>query len=135
MEVRNCRNCKRLFNYIAGVQICPACKDELEKKFQKAKEFIRETKDATIKMVAEEVDVSENQIREWIKDERLIFTSTSASEIVCEVCGTTIPTGRYCDKCKAQMVNTLNGAIKKPEAPVKKIIKDGGPKMRFLDNR
>ena len=33
MEVMNCRNCKRLFNYITGPMICPACKDKLEKKF------------------------------------------------------------------------------------------------------
>ena len=31
MEVMNCRNCKRLFNYITGPMICPACKDKLEK--------------------------------------------------------------------------------------------------------
>ena len=26
MEVMNCRSCKRLFNYITGPMICPACK-------------------------------------------------------------------------------------------------------------
>ena len=39
MNVRNCKECGRLFNYIAGPPICPACKEELEKKFQKAKEY------------------------------------------------------------------------------------------------
>lgn len=42
MEVMNCRNCKRLFNYITGPMICPACKDKLEKKFGEVKQFIRE---------------------------------------------------------------------------------------------
>ena len=42
MNVRNCRNCGRLFNYIAGAPVCPACKDELEKKdlVQQCKEII-----------------------------------------------------------------------------------------------
>ena len=35
MNVRNCKKCNRIFNYIAGPTICPACKEDLEKKFQK----------------------------------------------------------------------------------------------------
>ena len=34
MELMNCRNCKKLFNYIAGEKLCPACKEKLEEKFQ-----------------------------------------------------------------------------------------------------
>ena len=30
MELMNCRNCKKLFNYIAGVLLCPACNAQLE---------------------------------------------------------------------------------------------------------
>ena len=28
MEVRTCRQCKRLFNYLSGPSICPGCKAE-----------------------------------------------------------------------------------------------------------
>ena len=48
MEVMNCRNCKRLFNYITGPMICPACKDKLEKKFGEVKQFIRENPNKNI---------------------------------------------------------------------------------------
>ena len=34
MEVKNCKKCRRLFNYISGPSICPQCREELEKKFQ-----------------------------------------------------------------------------------------------------
>ena len=30
MNVRNCRKCGKIFNYIAGPFVCPACREELE---------------------------------------------------------------------------------------------------------
>ena len=43
MEVRNCRNCGRLYNYMGGgYLICSLCKDELDKKFAEVKKYIRE---------------------------------------------------------------------------------------------
>ncbi|MBQ7480425.1 MAG: flagellar protein [Lachnospiraceae bacterium] len=135
MNVRNCKNCGRLFNYIAGPPICPECKDQVEKKFQKAKEFVRNTAHATVSMVAEEVDVSEQQVKQWIREERLVFSDATVAGVTCEVCGEPITTGRFCAKCKNQVMNDLNGAIKKPDAPVVKKKERENPRMRFLDNR
>lgn len=135
MNVRNCKNCGRLFNYIAGPPICPECKDSIEKKFQQAKEFVRNTAHATVSMVAEEVDVPEQQVKQWIREERLVFADSAIAGIACEVCGEPITTGRFCAKCKNQVMNDLNGAIKKPEAPVIKKKERENPRMRFLDNR
>ena len=44
MEVKNCKNCGRLFNYIGGAykSLCPACIDRLEEKFQEVKKYIYE---------------------------------------------------------------------------------------------
>ena len=135
MNVRNCKNCGRLFNYIAGPPICPECKDQIEKKFQKAKEFVRNTAHATVAMVAEEVDVPEQQVKQWIREERLVFADSAIAGIACEVCGEPITTGRFCAKCKNQVMNDLNGAIKRPDAPVIKKKERENPRMRFLDNR
>ena len=135
MNVRNCKNCGRLFNYIAGPPICPECKDQIEKKFQQAKEFVRNTAHATVSMVAEEVDVSEQQVKQWIREERLVFADSAIAGIACEVCGAPISTGRFCAKCKNQVMNDLNGAIKRPDAPVIKKKERENPRMRFLDNR
>lgn len=135
MNVKNCRNCGKLFNYIAGPPICPICKEEIEKKFQKAKEYVRNTAHATVAMVAKEVDVPESQIKQWIREERLVFSDATIAGILCEVCGEPITTGRFCAKCKNQMMNDLGGAIKKPEAPVIQKKEKENPRMRFLDNR
>ena len=31
MDVRNCKKCGRMFNYVTGPVVCPNCKDSLEK--------------------------------------------------------------------------------------------------------
>ena len=43
MEVKNCKNCGRLYNYIGGVyRLCPECMRKLEEKFQEVKDYIEE---------------------------------------------------------------------------------------------
>lgn len=132
MNVKNCKKCGKLFNYVTGIPICPACKDELEKKFQEVKKYVQENKGATIQDVVENCEVDNQQVRQWVREERLEFSGDGVTGITCEKCGVTIPTGRFCAKCKNEMTNTLNNAIpKKPVVERKKDPKDN-PKMRFL---
>ena len=135
MTIKNCRYCKRIFNYIAGPNICPACREELEKKFQIAKDFIRNTPNATVAMVAKETDVPEAQVREWIMEERLVFSKGIDIGVTCEICGQPITTGRFCDKCKTNMHNKLSSAITRPqtETITKPSTNNDGPKMRFFN--
>ena len=43
MEVRNCKNCGRLYNYIGGAyRLCPDCMKKLEEKFQEVKQYIED---------------------------------------------------------------------------------------------
>lgn len=134
--VKNCRECGRLFNYITGIQLCPACKDLLEQKFQKAKQFINENKSASVAEVAEFAEVTEQQIRQWVREERLIFTNASLSGVCCESCGEPILTGRFCDKCKNQTMLDLASVGRRPEPQqiIKKPEKES-PRMRFLDRK
>lgn len=134
MNVRNCRKCGRLFNYVSGPPICLQCREELEAKFQEVKKYIQEHAHASIPEVSEACDVSTNQIQQWLRDERLELCEGSGITLQCEECGTAIMTGRYCEKCKASMANRLNDSIRKPEAPKPQPKKDprDNPKMRFL---
>ncbi len=133
MEVRSCRSCRRLFNYLGGPPLCPACRDELEKTFFTVKEYIRNNPHATIRDVADANEVSVNQIQQWVREERLQFSSDSGVALQCEKCGAKIYTGRYCDKCKAGLANGLTKAFSddKKHAEPKKQEKTGN-KMRFL---
>jgi hypothetical protein len=61
-----------------------------------------------------------------------MFSSANAAGIVCEHCGTPICSGRFCDKCKAELSHSFSGAISKPrELESGKKERDGN-RMRFL---
>ena len=130
MDVKNCKDCGRLFNYIGGIRLCAACKKKLDEKFVEVKEYIRENKGATIPMVAEACDVSQKQITQWVREERLEFSEESSVTLQCENCGTAIRTGRFCNMCRTEMTRNLQSAY----APVQqqRTSKDGA-KMRYLD--
>ena len=57
MNVRNCRNCGRIFNYVTGTVICPGCRDALEAKFQEVKE--RNAENNTGNMIREKKTISD----------------------------------------------------------------------------
>ena len=136
MNARNCKKCGRVFNYISGMPLCPSCREEMEEKFQTVKEYIQNNKDTTIKTVAEECEVDESQIRQWVREERLVFSEDSGILMQCEICGAAIRTGRYCDKCKQETMRSLAGAGRQTVAPqVQRKNTKENPRMRFLDNR
>lgn len=121
MDVHNCRICGRLFNYLSGPDVCPGCREAAEKKFQDVKEYVRDNPGATIPEVADNNDVTTNQIRQWIREERLQFSDDSPVGIECEKCGTQIKTGRFCEACKNKMASALSDSIAKPAPkPVEK---------------
>ena len=117
MNVKNCRKCRRLFNYVTGPFICPSCREALEEEFQKVKKYVEENKNQGIREVAEACEVEIQQIKDWVREERLQFSEDSAIGLNCERCGAVIRSGRYCDKCKAEMTNTFNHAIGKDRRP------------------
>lgn len=133
MDVRNCKGCGRLFNYMGGAPLCQGCQKKLEEKFQEVKEYLNEYPNSSVDSVSEALDVSVKQIRQWIREERLTISTAGADGIVCEQCGAPIRTGRFCEKCKAEMVNTFSGAIQKPKPQEpQKTERDNKNRMRFL---
>lgn len=137
MDVKNCRKCGKIFNYIQGLPICPACKEKAEELFQKVKKYIRENPRADIREVSAECDVEIGQIQQWIREERLEFTDDSPIKLPCENCGAMIRAGKYCERCKAAMAKNLSGAIERKKSLVEppKKEQDHGNRMRFLDKR
>lgn len=135
MNVRNCRTCGRIFNYIAGPHICPSCREKMEEKFQEVKEYIRDHKGAGINEVADACGVEIGQIHQWLREERLEVTEDSPIQLACENCGAFIRSGRFCDKCTNSMTQDLRSVLKSntPQQPaLKKKPDKENPKMRFL---
>lgn len=134
MEVKNCKGCGRLFNYLGGPPLCPACVKNLENKFIEVKTYIRENPSATIQQIAEDNEVSTKQLKQWIREERLCFTDDSPIGIECENCGAMIKTGRFCDSCKSQLQNRIQSAIDKPKKIEPKKQTRDKERMRFLES-
>lgn len=137
MEIVACKGCGKLFNYLQGERICPACKNKLEDKFLEVKKFVRENPNIDIAELSEAMDVTVRQINRWVREERLVFSDDSPIGLPCEGCGTTIKTGRFCDKCKTELAIGFRHAAgadhkKETEQPKRKAVSDN--RMRFLDN-
>ena len=137
MNVRNCRKCGRVFNYIIGQTLCLSCRDELENKFKEVKEYVQKNRGCSINDVAEICEVEASQIKQWIREERLEFTEDSMIGLACEICGASIRTGRYCEKCKAQTLSGLNNVVRqaqvsRQEQQTTRTNQKDNPRMRFL---
>lgn len=134
MEVRNCRSCGKMFNYSSGIPICDACKADLERKFEEVKAYVREYTNAPVSKVAEDCEVSVRQIKQWVREERLILSEEVESFLSCENCGKAIRMGRFCKKCKGKLQDDFKSAYETPGSvePVKPKGSDKN-RMRFLD--
>lgn len=136
MNVRNCKVCGRIFNYVAGSVACPSCREKLEAKFQEVKEYIRAHKGAGIQEVSEACDVDGAQIRQWLREDRLEITEDSPIFLSCETCGAPIRSGRFCDKCTLTMTKGFKDVLNAgrtaaaPKQPARR--DDERAKMRFL---
>ena len=135
MEVRNCRQCGRLYNYIGGSyrNLCPDCIAKLEDKFQEVKDYIEEHTNATMQMISEDCEVGTKQIEQWVREERLTFAADSPIGIACESCGAMIKSGKYCENCKSTMAQKFNNMYRKPEQQSQSRQDRENPRMRFLD--
>lgn len=140
MNIANCRQCGRIFNTVNGSYICPVCKKEIEEKFDRVKDYLKEYPNATIANVSEENDVSLNQLHQWIREERLIMAKIDENRVICLKCGDLIENGKYCQKCKDEMADALNRELKKGKLTAAEILRQKqdesqAAKMRFLDKR
>lgn len=135
MNVRNCKKCGKMFNYVSGPITCPACRESMEAKFQEVKEYIREHKGVNINQVAEACDVEPAQVSQWLREDRLEVTEDSALMLQCESCGTNIRSGRFCANCKNNLLGGLKSVGRQPSAPKQPdlVKKKESPKMRFIN--
>ena len=134
MNLRNCSRCGKMFNYVQGPPICEPCKKAIEESFQRVKQYIVDNPTASLKQISEDNDVTAKQIQQWIREERLMFSKDSPLKLVCEKCGEPILTGRFCEKCKGRMANTLNDTFARPRQTLQQSAPKGPTAgMRFLD--
>ncbi|MCR5650334.1 MAG: hypothetical protein K6F86_04065 [Lachnospiraceae bacterium] len=137
MPVLNCRKCNKIFSTLAGFNtVCPECRKKDEEDFKRVKSFVWDHPGVTVDEAAEICNVSPKDIKEWLREERLSLADGSVADfLTCDRCGKPILKGRFCEKCKADMVTDLKHATEKPKmsgALVTPREPGEDEKMRFL---
>lgn len=132
MEVKVCTRCKKMFQYITGPNVCPKCRQIEEEQFQKVKEYLRENPGAAMNVVSEETSVPVKLIQSFLKQGRLEVVPGSPMMIHCEKCGLPIVTGKYCNKCKAELVGELSAVASEITKAKDANAEQHNEKMRFL---
>lgn len=107
-DVRNCRRCGKIFNYIGGPPICPVCKQADEEDFKRVKQYLYDNPGATISQVSTELEVSVEKIKRFLREGRLEIVNDDGNFILeCERCGKAIKSGRFCNDCERDMTREL----------------------------
>lgn len=122
IEIKTCARCKKLFQYPGyGRRICPVCFKHEEQQFDEVKEYIRENKNASIKQIHEDLNVSPKLIEEFISSGRLVLSASSPITLSCQMCGAEITKGKICDQCNQSLMeaNTSNTPSQKSDSPPK----------------
>lgn len=111
-EVKNCRECKKIFMYAAGPQICDACKQRDEEEFHKVRKYLRDYPGATMQEVSAGTEVSMVKINKFLRDDRIEVAENSPIALQCENCGVRIRSGRFCVDCSKTLARDMMSAGK-----------------------
>lgn len=126
LSVAQCKKCARLYQPFGSAPYCPSCMEEMENNFDLVKEYIYEHPLANAVEISQETGVPEKDIFYFLKEGRL-SVSEGSGMLVCESCGRSITTGRYCESCKKSLERELSSSIN--EAMQKKTHATGLGKM------
>ena len=110
-DVRNCKKCGKIFNFIGGAPICAVCRQADEEDFKRIKDYLYKNQGASITQVSTELEISVEKIKRFLKDGRLEITGQDGNMILeCENCGKSIKSGRLCDSCERDLATGLRSA-------------------------
>jgi len=113
-DVRNCRRCGRIFNYIGGAPICAECRELDEEDFKRVKQYLYENPGASLSQVSSELDISVQKIKSFLREGRLEIIGDEGNLILsCERCGKSIRTGRYCEECERELERDLKDTARR----------------------
>ncbi|MBP5292450.1 MAG: hypothetical protein J6Y90_07520 [Lachnospiraceae bacterium] len=134
VTVETCEHCCCFFNYPGfGSKYCHNCRIKDEEEQHKVKEYLREHGSASAQELTLMTGVPESTIRQYLREGMLEIPEGSPIYIKCEMCGTDIRSGRWCQMCAAKLSTELKGTfVGVGEMP--KDNKNQG-KMHFLDRK
>lgn len=111
MEVAACKNCRRLFNYMGGDELCPECKEQIGDIYHLVKEYVYDHRGCTVDEVAQVCGVDRRDIQKWVREGKLEYVEAVASGIKCMSCGIPITSGSLCMACREKTAKELNSRM------------------------
>jgi len=106
-EIKYCKECKRIFQYVSGPVLCSFCRKKDDEEFEKVRTFLRDFPGATMQEVSQATGVSTTKIHRWLKEERLEVVEGSPVALNCEKCGVRIRSGRFCVDCAKSLAKEM----------------------------
>ncbi|MHC1749807.1 MAG: TIGR03826 family flagellar region protein [Cellulosilyticaceae bacterium] len=134
MEIKSCRRCGAIFQYVTGKPICPRCRKKEEELFQEVKSFLRENPGSNMAQISEATGAPIPMIESFLREGRIEVTPDSPLGISCERCGAMIRTGKYCDKCRNEVASDLDGMARamREDSKQETVKQSEKERMRFL---
>lgn len=114
-DLRNCPMCGRTFAY-QGRNICNKCLEKEDDDYAIVRRYVRDNPGASVAEVAEATQIDEEKILQFLRDGRLITRGMSYTTL-CERCGKTISSGKFCDSCLKRLGAEFKSVIPTRQAP------------------
>ncbi len=117
MDIRNCKRCGKVFNFVGGTSVCGECAKQEQEDFEKVREYLFSHPNSTTLEVTKATGIDPKVISRLLKEGRLLADNiqvSDAEELRCEKCGQAISKGRFCEKCVTEMKNEFQKAAPSP---------------------
>jgi hypothetical protein len=110
MDLKNCSRCGKVY-YSANPRVCPDCLKAEEEDFKKVREFVKANPKVAIDVVVEACGVSEDQVRDYLRQGKIDSANLSGPALECRKCGKPIESGMYCVLCRKQLSDNFKGGF------------------------
>ena len=100
-----CTECSGEVEYQGlGSYKCKECGHVMYDDYGKVRNYLDEHRGATAYDVSMATGVPQGKIRQMIREEKFEITQNSSVFMKCEICGTSIRSGRYCEACMRKVL-------------------------------
>lgn len=118
LYVDNCPGCGSIYRK-NPIHLCAACVAELERQYRVCEEFLRRNRKATLAELSDGTGISVAKITRFIKERRIYIEDRPNMGYACELCGSSIRSGKLCPTCyvkiQKDIVKTMKREPKKIE--------------------
>ncbi|MDD2212769.1 MAG: MerR family transcriptional regulator [Clostridia bacterium] len=110
MELRNCSECGKIFNFLR-TPLCPECQEKEEECFRVVRKYIAQHPGVSAIDVSKDTGIGEEKVLHFLKEGRLAAGAIKQIKLECELCGGFISGGRYCPSCQEKLTSGLKKVI------------------------